>query len=184
MDATRPLLLEQGPTVSTRQIAEAAGVAEGTIFRVFESKDELLHACVIDALSPHDFVEQLDAVAAASDLHGLLVAAASGLIERGETIRTLIGMLHGQFGPHPAPTASEADRACTRPDPRQSREQVLDALTDALSPHADALRVTPRDAARTLMALTFGATHTLSGNREFEADQIADLVLHGIGAAR
>ncbi len=182
MDATRPLLLEHGPAISTRRIAEAAGVAEGTIFRVFESKDELLHACVVDALSPNDFIEQLDAVAPASDLGGLLVAAASGLIERGETIRTLIGMLHGQYRLHPAPT--DGDQECARPDPRQSREQVLDALVDALTPHAEELRVTPRDAARTLMALTFGATHTLSGNREFEADQIADLVLHGIGAAR
>ena len=40
IDATLPLLLEHGRGVTTRQIAEAAGVAEGTIFRVFDSKDE------------------------------------------------------------------------------------------------------------------------------------------------
>ena len=39
--ATLPLLLEHGELVTTRQIAEAAGIAEGTIFRVFADKDEL-----------------------------------------------------------------------------------------------------------------------------------------------
>ena len=59
VEATLPLLLEHGATVSTRQIAEAAGVAEGTIFRVFESKDDLVHACLHDALTNVALAEQL-----------------------------------------------------------------------------------------------------------------------------
>ena len=42
VEATLPLLLEHGEMVTTRQIAEAAGIAEGTIFRVFADKDELI----------------------------------------------------------------------------------------------------------------------------------------------
>ncbi len=41
IEAMLPLLLEHGEMVTTRQIAEAAGIAEGTIFRVFADKDEL-----------------------------------------------------------------------------------------------------------------------------------------------
>ena len=42
IDAARPLLIEHGENVTTRQLADAAGIAEGTIFRVFADKDELL----------------------------------------------------------------------------------------------------------------------------------------------
>ena len=46
VEAMLPLLLEHGEMVTTRQIAEAAGIAEGTIFRVFADKDELIAAVV------------------------------------------------------------------------------------------------------------------------------------------
>ncbi len=44
--ATIPLLLEHGVGVTSRQIAEAAGVAEGTIFRAFGDKESLVNAAV------------------------------------------------------------------------------------------------------------------------------------------
>lgn len=44
--AALPLVIEHGSAVTTRQIARAAGIGEGTIFRVFADKDELLEACV------------------------------------------------------------------------------------------------------------------------------------------
>ncbi|WP_300082285.1 helix-turn-helix domain-containing protein, partial [Propioniciclava sp.] len=46
VDATLPLLREHGTDNSTRQIAEAAGIAEGTIFRAYDSKDDLIAACL------------------------------------------------------------------------------------------------------------------------------------------
>ena len=51
VEATLPLLVEHGRGVTSRQIAEAAGVAEGTVFRAFESKDLALMQKVRPGLS-------------------------------------------------------------------------------------------------------------------------------------
>src|ERR1700726_1404324 len=48
--ATLPLLVEHGEMVTTHDIAEAAGIAEGTIFRVFANKDLLIEAVIDHAL--------------------------------------------------------------------------------------------------------------------------------------
>lgn len=53
-----PLIAEYGAAVTTAKIARAAGIGEGTIFRVFANKDELLHACMAEALSPEHAVRE------------------------------------------------------------------------------------------------------------------------------
>src|ERR1700709_2749258 len=57
--ASLPLVLQFGIDVSTRQIAEAADVAEGTIFRVFPDKEALMHAVLAEALDPEPTLREL-----------------------------------------------------------------------------------------------------------------------------
>ena len=68
IEAVQPLLLTQGPALSTRQIAAAAGVAEGTLFRVFESKQELIGAAALAALRAELAVAQLSELPPGSPL--------------------------------------------------------------------------------------------------------------------
>ncbi|MFF7259623.1 TetR/AcrR family transcriptional regulator [Streptomyces sp. NPDC008159] len=52
IQTTIPLIAEYGAAVTTAKVARAAGIGEGTIFRVFADRDELLQACLAEAFSP------------------------------------------------------------------------------------------------------------------------------------
>jgi AcrR family transcriptional regulator len=62
IDAVIPLLMEKGREVTTRQIAEAADIAEGTIFRVFGDKESLFEAAVEKFLDPTESHKALMAI--------------------------------------------------------------------------------------------------------------------------
>lgn len=59
VDAVIPLILERGRNVSTRHIAEACGIAEGTIFRAFGDKESLISAAIERLLDPTPMHQRL-----------------------------------------------------------------------------------------------------------------------------
>lgn len=78
VQATLPLLVEHGAAgLTTKQIAAASGVAEGTLFRVFPDKEALVRAVVDAACDPRNTEEAL----AGLDSHVPLPALITNVVE-------------------------------------------------------------------------------------------------------
>jgi AcrR family transcriptional regulator len=164
IEAVRPLLAEYGESITTKQIACAAGIAEGTIFRVFADKDELLDATLHAALDQEPFEESLREIDRSLTFENQLVEATRLIQRRVVDVWTLLSHL----GP-------KRHRQVGRPMTDSP------ALAAIFASHADRIRVEPAAAARMLRALTLSLTHPMIAVEAADATDIVDTVLHGIG---
>jgi AcrR family transcriptional regulator len=172
--ATLPLIERYGREVSTRQIAEAAGVAEGTIFRVFPSKEALIDAVIADAFDVGRTVDALEAVPSTGDLETRLVGAVNVLQRR---LRRVFGLFHALRLQREVPP----DRAEHQARQRNDNARIDAALADLLAPDRHRLRLDPLEVADLLRTMTFAMSHPIL-NESGVADptRIVDLVLHGV----
>lgn len=170
--ATGPLLAEFGREVSTRQIAEAASVAEGTIFRAFGTKEALIDAAVEDVFDPAHTCAALAVIPVTLHLEDRLVAAVMVL---QASLRQMFAIFHAM---RMRPLGRDHDHV---EDRRRHEEQLNAAVAALLEPDRARLRMTPAEAAVVLRMVAFSLTHPLLGNPELaQPERIVDLVLHGI----
>ena len=146
--ATVPLLLSHGAAITTRQIAEAAGIAEGTIFRVFPDKDSLIEAAIETAFDDAPVDEALRAIDRSLALEQRL-AAAVDIIELRVTriwqLMTAVGMTKiPDKGPGTSGRRGPPD---------------LTALAALFEPDLDRLAMDPSSAAHLLRGMTFANFH-------------------------
>jgi len=165
VDATLPLLMQHGEMVTTRQIAEAAGIAEGTIFRVFTDKDAVITAVIEQALETDALEEHLAAIDPTLPFRATLIAAVQILQRRVVTIWRLVESVHVRFH-------DQIRRPMTDSD----------ALVSLLERHRKELRVRPRVAARYLRTVTLSTTHPMMVDEPASAKEIVELFLHGVAA--
>jgi AcrR family transcriptional regulator len=162
--ATLRLLLEQGEMATSHDIAAAAGIAEGTIFRAFADKDEVITAVIDAALDPEPLETALTGIPDDLAFETALVAAIEIMQQRVIDIWRLVSSVGPQF--------HETTR---RPMPDSG------ALVRIFEVHRDRIAVEPIVAARLLRALTLSTTHPMIAGEPTSPDELVALFLNGVG---
>lgn len=184
--AALPLVLAHGRSVTTRQIAHAAGISEGTIFHVFPDKDGVIQAVVESVLQPGQVAVDLAAIDWTTPLHPRIVAIVEILRRRMTEVFELTAALGLPHTPQPAAHGTTAGHRShgSHHDHRRARMRELSVvIEDLLRPSADQLRFSPEESTRMIRLFTFAASHPdLTDQHPLPATKIADVLLHGIAA--
>jgi AcrR family transcriptional regulator len=171
--STVPLLRDRGRAVSTKEIARAAGVAEGTIFRVFESKDELVSACIHDAFETEALRAELVQIDPTLPLRERLAVAVSTMQDYLLGIFSLMAVLQA--------TGQQVHRPHQGQDPRreQANAAIDTAFTELIGSDADQLRLPPRDVVNYLRMITLSSVHPMLDHHGSSAQELVDVILEG-----
>ncbi|MET7328520.1 TetR/AcrR family transcriptional regulator [Nonomuraea sp. NPDC005650] len=184
--AALPLVVEYGTSVTTAQVARAAGIGEGTIFRAFGDKETLLAACMAEAARPDDTLAHVAAIALDLPLEERLVEAADAL--RGYLARmgAVAGALAASGGlrrdpPGGAPPEGAPSEQAGAGRALSGREASMAATRDVLSglfePERDDLRLSPERLAEAFQFLVLASGRGTSS--PLTSAELVDLFLHG-----
>jgi AcrR family transcriptional regulator len=166
IDAVIPLLLEHGNAVTSKQIAEAAGIAEGTVFRAFKDKDTLIEAAALRFLDAGRFRDSMRAIDETDPLEVKIRRVLELLLERFSDVFRMMAVVG-----HRDPRKGHADR-----------REYAEILERVLAPDLENLAMTPDRISHILRLLAFSASVPhLNNGSEFSLDELTEFVLHGIG---
>lgn len=187
--ATLPLLVEHGSAVTTGQIATASGVAEGTVFRAFADKQELLGACLHAAFDPADPIAAVREIPRDLPLAQRLLrasAAVAGHWDRAMQVAHAVRSACSAPGPIKPPAAghpSSDHRSAA--DPGEKMRALAGALADLLAPDAANLRLSPERTAQIyLLAVTSdqmlrSRMAALGAPGPGDTEELIEVFLHG-----
>jgi len=165
IDAVIPLLLKHGADVTSRQIAEAAGVAEGTVFRAFGDKESLIRAAVERYLESSPIRQPLTEINPGLALEDRIRAAVVILQARFRGVFRMVSIL----GEHPHPRSAH------------DRKNITAVFTALVEPDLERLNIPPDRAAKLLRWICFASSLPPFNDGEYyTADELTDMVLYGI----
>ena len=173
VEAALPLLRENGAAVTTKEIALAAGVAEGTVFRVFESKDAVVSACIAQAFDTAAVIERLEAIDRTLPLELRLVAGVEVMKVHTEGIIGLMSVLHSTGQPF------ERSKPAGGPGPRRTSPEVDAAFHDLIGPDAHRFRYPVQRVITFLSMLTLASAHPMLPNDGATPADVVAVLLHG-----
>lgn len=164
IDAVIPLLIEHGRGVTSRQIADAAGIAEGTIFRAFGDKETLVQAAVEKYLDPEPLREALRSIDPGLPLEHKVRAIVYLLRERFQNVMRIMTVVGHQRPPIP-----------------HERTEFAAIIARILAPEAEELNWPPDRVAHILRLISFSSAFpALNDGIEFSVDDLARIALVGV----
>jgi len=169
VEATLPLVVQHGAKVTTKQIAEAAGVAEGTIFRVFPDKETLVREAIATVLDPLPTVAALNGIDLDLPIRERMVQAVEILRKRLETAFAVMSALRMDGPQH------------HKAEERPSHQPMLDAMERLVEPDQDKFRLPVPEVARMLRLITFAGTHRIiTDNHPLTTEEVVSVLLDGV----
>jgi AcrR family transcriptional regulator len=177
VEAARKVFLERGFRATTIEVAERAGVSEGSIFKRFKSKLELFRAAMEQHLAQPDWIRSLGERVGKGDLRENLIALGIEFITFFRELMPLIVMAQANPGPDGLPMAFD------QPVPPPVR--VLQQITAYISAEMRAGRMRKHDpeiAARALAGglINFVFFETIQRSRPELQMMPADTYVHGL----
>ncbi|QJA00636.1 TetR/AcrR family transcriptional regulator [Leifsonia sp. PS1209] len=164
VDAVIPLLVEHGRGVTSKQIAEAAGIAEGTIFRAFGDKETLVQAAIEKYLDPEPLRNALRAIDPSLPFEHKIRAILYLLRERFESVMRIMAVVGPQRPPVP-----------------QERGEFARIIAQVLEPEAEQLNWPPERVAHLLRLISFSSAFPmLNEGIEFSIDDLARFTMVGV----
>jgi AcrR family transcriptional regulator len=165
--ATIPLLRARGWSVTVKEISAAARVAEGTIFSVFQDKEELLLAALRTALDPAPAEEQLGQIELSLPLEERLIRAVEILQELVARTGELLSAVHLDNVRGRIPQHFTGDHFARKVLPR------------LFEPSRGELRLDPVAASQALVAIAVGGQSSAIFRKPMLPSETVDILLGG-----
>jgi len=164
IDAVIPLLIEHGNNLTSRQIADEIGIAEGTIFRVFGDKDSLISAALDTYFDPEPLRQSLRAIDPSLSLE--------------DKLRAIMGLLRNRFEGIFRMASFFGHRHPRNPPDRTMFAQIV---ADVLAEDDDRLNWPPERVAHIARLLAFASAFPqLNDGIEFSTDELTRVMMYGV----